>query len=98
MRPGIARAYSIPMLEPLAILAGTAIMAMTSMYIIRKNSTAETSLEKNPKADQNLVYLHRRSMVLKPSLVLIMMHGPYLQRWYLDAFSGHLHTQTQIGT
>ena len=98
MRPGIARAYSMPIEDPLAILLGTAMMATTSMYIIRRNSTAETSFEKKPNALQNRVYLHRRSMVLKPRRVLIMMQGPYLQRWYLSACSGLRQTHTQMGT
>ncbi len=81
MKPGIARAYSIPMLEPDEILEGTASRATMSMYIIRKNSTADTALEKNPNADQNLGYLAKRSIVFIPSWVRIIMQGPYLHRW-----------------
>ena len=88
----------MPMEDSDAILDGTASRATTIMYIIIRNRTADTTLEKNPNARQNRGYLARRSMVFMPSWVFIMMQGPYLQRWYLSAFSGHLQTQTQMGT
>ena len=55
LRPGIASAYSIPMEDSEAILAGTAMSATTIMYIIMRNRTAETTFEKKPNTRQNLV-------------------------------------------
>ena len=97
LNPGIASAYSMPTDDPDDSVCGSARTATTSMYIIRKNSTADTTLEKNPNARQNLVWAARRSIVLIPSCVLIIMQGPYFTRCHLAASSGLRHVQIQIG-